>query len=72
MRTVITVAGLLVALALVAILSRQQLAAVAPATAGGGVAASAPGQRIRATQQVEQEVGQALKQGAARNEAADQ
>ena len=72
MRILFSLAGLLVVLAIVMWLARTQLKAVvprgAPATpaAGGGAAPTVPEQSRQMQRQIQQDIGRALEQGAAR------
>lgn len=71
MRTVFSLAGLLVVLAIVAWLAKTQLKAVVPAASStppaAGAAAPTVAEQSRQTQrQIQQDIGRALEQGAAR------
>jgi hypothetical protein len=75
MRALFSVVGLLVVVAIVMMLSKKQLQAVAPTAAptaesGAGAAPTVPEQARGTQQKVLQDVNRALEQGAARSGAA--
>lgn len=72
MRILFSLAGLLVVLAIVMWLARTQLKAVVPGVApaapaaAGGTAPTVPEQSRQMQRQIQQDIGRALEQGAAR------